>query len=146
MWKDLLLQAATSTFEEAAFCMVEGVGEGGPEVGGARGVVFFEGPRSGFLMVEAEPATAAAATANMLGLDEEPSADLRQDALFELANMICGHLVSAAGEGHALYRLSRTEEEESLGEEPAAEIVLSLDCGPARVALWLAPVAVAGEV
>jgi Chemotaxis phosphatase CheX len=139
MWKDMLLRAATSTFEDAAFCMVEGVGEGGMEIGPARGVVSFQGPRSGLLMVEAENATAAAATANMLGLDEEPSADLRQDALFELANMICGQIVSASGDGHDLYRLTRRELDAEAAGDPDAEMVLSLDCGLARVALWISP-------
>ena len=136
VWTERLRQASTTTFEEAAFCLVEAIEVGSREIDGARGAVRFDGPLSGFLLVEAEARTAIAATANMLGLDGEPPLELQRDALAEVANMICGHLVSEGGEEFGLFRLRPTDDDPPRGL-PVADLVLELDCGVARVALWL---------
>ena len=101
--------------------------------------VRFAGPRSGVLLVETDSATASMATANMLGLEEDPPIELQRDALRELANMICGHVVSGAGADAGLIQIRLAEHGSAPECEPAAEVVLSLEYGQCRVALWLLP-------
>ncbi len=67
--------------------------------------VAFHGPVHGALQVRTFGRLLPVLTANMMGLMEAPSAQLQQDALGEIANVICGHIVTFLTEPDAVYSL-----------------------------------------
>jgi CheY-specific phosphatase CheX len=111
---DLMLElrkAASSTFEQVGFLFPEEeVTEeqaAAEVVGSCR--VRFRGPLSGVLEMEAAGGFLGEMTGNMLGTEEEPSAEVVLDALGEVTNVICGNVLPALGGANAVFDLSAPE-------------------------------------
>jgi two-component system chemotaxis response regulator CheY len=94
-----LLDVAAESMEKMCFLVpAEGPGpipEKAPPLEAAT-EVRFRGPRQGRLIVAADSGLYATLAANMLALDEADPRQ-RQDALGEMANVICGNLVPLLG-------------------------------------------------
>ena len=118
-----LLTAATSTFEALALLLAEpaaaavGAAMGEPADASAGQAladghavrVAFRGPFDGALHVAVSAPLAAALAANMLGIPlahARADAALRQDALGELANVICGNVLPLVGGRAAVFHLA----------------------------------------
>ena len=59
-----------------------------------RGAISFEGPTTGVLEMAVPVGVAVEAGANMMGLDEAEARDCAEDAFGELANVVCGQLLT----------------------------------------------------
>src|SRR5947209_6536696 len=88
--------AAALTFEELAFALPM------PEAGapstddlGTRARVAFRGPFTGQVVVAVADAMLPSLAANMLGQDAPPPRWEQEDALGELANVVCGNVLPA---------------------------------------------------
>ncbi len=140
----LLATTARSTFESLALLFAQDAPAGrapaGPAEaaaalgpGAARARVAFaaaDRPLAGAVEVALSAGVAAALAGSMLGA-HAPTADDRRDAVGELANVVCGHLVSAAAGPAAVFRL----------EPPAVHVAADPappDAAPAgRWQVWL---------
>jgi hypothetical protein len=111
--------------------------------------VAFSGPFSGELVVRASAEMLPHLAANMLGL-EEPSAastDHQEDALKELANVICGNLLPAMAGTEPVFRVGVPRVlavDESAAGPPSATARLFLDVGRVELALAVNEPAAAG--
>jgi CheY-specific phosphatase CheX len=111
--------------------------------------IAFDGPFSGELVVRASAELLPHLAANMLGLDEPSaaSADQQEDALKELANVICGNLLPALAGREPVFRVgvprTLTADEPAPGQQPAAAR-LFLDVGRVELALSVNQPAAAG--
>jgi CheY-specific phosphatase CheX len=106
-----LLTAATSTFESLALLFAEvppsGAQASAPLTHAVR--VAFAGPCAGALDVAVSDDLAVALAANMLGLDPEAvraDAGVRQDAVGELANVVCGNVLPLVAGREAVFHLA----------------------------------------
>jgi hypothetical protein len=118
----LLTTTARSTFESLALLFAEPAGSaptddapnGAPFGAGAVAArVAFAGSArgaaaGGALAVAVSAEVAAALAENMLGAAES-GPEARRDAVGEFANVVCGHVLSAAGGPAAVFRLSAPE-------------------------------------
>jgi len=107
--------------------------------------VAFEGPICGTLVLRVSPEMLPALAANMLGLDPgaPPSADQQQDALKELANVVCGNLLPALAGAEPVFNVRApvlavpgADAAPPPGAAPAAVARLALDVGTAEVLLY----------
>jgi CheY-specific phosphatase CheX len=148
-----LLTAALSTFESLAMLWAEPcVPSAGPPPRHAPTLahavrVAFTGPTTGALVLAVSDDVATALAASMLGLDADAvQADvrLRQDALGEVANVICGNVLPLVAGRAAVFHLGAPEAiavpdgrpsdahpasyaESLLVEQGCAELVLHLE-------------------
>ena len=103
-----LSRATTATFEELALLFPEA--DLFPEQAAApldvAVSVEFRGPLAGRLVVRASECILPAIAANMLGADESRQPALQRDALGEVANVICGHVVPLIAGTDAVVNLS----------------------------------------
>jgi chemotaxis protein CheY-P-specific phosphatase CheC len=132
-------------FEELCFILPHSVDKvigNEPSVGA---VVSFNGPFSGKLLVRVTRNIMPVLSANMLGDDEPPDARMEQDAIGEIANVICGNLLPTIAGAEAIFHLESPVFFE--GFLPAgtgaplrseAEIHIGLDSGKADVVLYVA--------
>lgn len=144
-----LYSATASTFEELALlCPSPDVGREQrlqPLVGGAS--VTFDGPIRGELVLSVTDEVLTAAVTNMLAADDAPVITLQQDAVCELANVICGSLLPEVAGRRAIFRLG-VPRWHGAGEthsaslaafgEPITEILMGLDEGRVEVSLFIA--------
>ena len=137
--KEALYSAAITTFEDLAFAVADRDAAGietANWVGEAR--VAFVGPWSGELVVRLDAAALARLAANMLGDDVPPTAELQRDALSELANVICGHVLpSLAGSDVVFYLQAPVfgAADDRPEDQDGVRVALSLDGGHAEVIL-----------
>ncbi len=142
-----LWSAATSTFETLAFVVAEEAASGAePATWAGEARVRFRGPRVGELIIRMEAVPLATVASNMLGSPEAPTPTLRRDALGELANVICGHVLPLITGTHAVYSLTAPiigpARVDPPGAAAFARVQLQLDNGRAEVTIRLAePVA-----
>ncbi|MGZ8379787.1 MAG: chemotaxis protein CheX [Gemmatirosa sp.] len=106
-----LLTAATSTFESLALLFAEsppsGAQANAPLTYAVR--VAFAGPCAGALDVAVSDDVAVALAANMLGLDPDAvraDAGVRQDAVGELANVVCGNVLPLVAGREVVFHLA----------------------------------------
>lgn len=136
-----LSQAATSTFEELAllFASDELTDEQAQAPATQAVRVRFRGPLSGALELRVSDALLPQIAANMLGFMESPPLTLQQDAMGELANVICGNVLPAVAGPAAVFDLEAPAAVTApLPGEPAAVARVGLeDSGRAEVALYL---------
>ena len=111
-----LQTAALSTFEALAMLCAEPLDPAAPDAGRpalAHAVrVRFAGPSRGALVLAVSDDVATALAANMLGLDESAvraDARLRQDALGEAANVVCGNVLPLVAGRAAVFHLDAPE-------------------------------------
>ncbi len=139
---DRLFQAAASTFELFAFesgCRVPRPARPQARV---EARVSFDGPVSGRLVLRAPDRVLAAVTGNILGAIQPPDPAVQEDALAELANIICGSALGALQEGDFAFRMgcpvvAPVSPTPGPGEALAAAAAIELEVGLAEVELLL---------
>lgn len=105
--------------------------------------VSFQGPHCGRLMVTVCGGLLPGIVLNMLGDDEEPSQEQLEDALKEIANVICGNMLPSLDGPGAEYRIESPQVIDGLPDKHGAETSLvaktqvGLDEGRAEIALFL---------
>ncbi|MFQ6099049.1 MAG: chemotaxis protein CheX [Armatimonadota bacterium] len=108
--------------------------------------VAFAGPLRGELVVSVSESMLPDLAANMLGLDDavSPTSEEQQDALKELANVVCGHLLPEIAGAEAVFDVrapgilsSERLAQRCLQRKPSATARLWLDAGRATVMLFV---------
>src|SRR5205814_545845 len=130
---------AAATFEQLAFQLPL------PPGAGARvdphqlvAAVEFRGPFDGRLEVGVSDRLLPAVAASMLGQDEPPPAAEQQDALRELANVICGNLLPRLAGSEPVFLLDAPRIDAAPATHPlAAETDISFDEGSATLRLFV---------
>jgi CheY-specific phosphatase CheX len=140
-----LAQATTATFEELAMLFPES--DLSPEQSAApldiAAAVEFRGPTSGRLVLQASSVILADVANNMLGADDSRPPALQRDALGELANVICGHVLPLVGGADAVFHLSAPtlygsgELPTREHDRPAASVEVGVEQGRAVATLFL---------
>ena len=143
-----LYSATASTFEELALLCpsadLDVEQRQVPLTGGAS--VTFDGPLRGELVLSVTDQVLAAAASNMLGADDVPVAALQQDAMCELANVICGSLLPHVAGRRAIFRLGVPRWRGASDGSPASmtafgapvtEVLMGLEDGRVEVSLFL---------
>lgn len=142
----VLRRAAVRTFEELSFLLPDPDIEPDRLSIPARAAVSvpFRGPVNGRLVVAVTEDIFLAVATNMLAEDDLPSDQQRQDALKEIANVICGNLLPQIAGAKAVFKISAPElldtssPSEPVTEEPlAASVQVGLDQGRADVTLFM---------
>jgi chemotaxis protein CheY-P-specific phosphatase CheC len=139
-----LFKAAALTFEELGFMFpsseLEEYQEAAPPVAAVS--VEFEGPFNGRLVVTACGDLLPALVTNMLGQEGTPSEQQQQDALGEIANVICGNVLPEIAGSKEVFHLHPPQPVDCAQacHDPATECVVAnaqigLDEGRAQVVL-----------
>ncbi len=145
-YQEVLYRVAEETLESLAFMFIESEEEKkGRESEAPTWVrICFSGPFSGSLMVGVGQPVLTELAENMLGTEDEVTVAEKEDALKELANVICGNLLPEIGGKEQIFRLeapqiiSGEEKESQLNRaEPQARIKLPLESGLAEVVLFI---------
>src|SRR5512135_2068103 len=92
---DHLFQAAANTFESFAFVCGTRASQPVPPIARLEASVRFDGPVAGRLVLRTADPVLAAVTENILGAIEPANPEYQEDALGELANIICGSALTA---------------------------------------------------
>lgn len=90
---DAVVAAVQKILEVSAFELADVVEVGPPPAAAITARLAFHGPHHGAMHLWIEPGEARAFACATLGI-EDPDADAVDDAVRELANMICGHVLS----------------------------------------------------
>lgn len=105
--------------------------------------VEFRGPMTGRLVLRASSGILAEVANNMLGADDSRPAALQRDALGELANVICGHVLPMVGGRDAVFHLAAPllhatgELPTRDTDTPAAQVQVGIEQGRAEATLFL---------
>jgi hypothetical protein len=140
-WNDAVREVTSKSLEELCF-LIPGADEAsfeGEPVAAAAYVVF-EGPTTGSVLIQMRGGLLQEIATNMLGDDAGEAA--RRDALGEVANIICGHIVPVIWGSEAVFSLRRPEFPADLGESlrgraPFATGSVAFDSGVADVTLFV---------
>ena len=143
--KKALEEATVSTFEDICFMYPV------PELKEiqknmkleAAAEVKYRGNFNGKLIIETRGDLLSAITANILS-DDFPSSQQKNDALGEIANIICGNIVPYLGRGGKGYKIQspKSLNKNELSEEkkqgtPVAKITLNFDQGRADIKFFV---------
>lgn len=90
-----LYRKAVLIFEELGFLMPRSEGGGYSDEAGRTATVAFKGAFSGRLAVFVSSGLLPQLSANMLAEQKSPSRKMEEDALCEIANIICGNVLPA---------------------------------------------------
>lgn len=139
-----LKESAIKTFEDICFMYLEPELEGEQEnlALEAASQVKFKGDYNGKLVVETRGGLFAAIAANMLGNDL-PSFQQKNDALGEVANIICGNVVPSLGRKSGQeYKIESpvvlsVDEMPADTEQPLAQMTLNLSEGRVDIKFFL---------
>ncbi len=134
-----LYKAAALTFEELSFLLPT------PEMDEqqlnaqveAAVTIDFEGPFSGKLLIKICGGLLPVIAANMLGEEELPSKSQQYDALGEIANVICGHMLPAIAGSKDIFHVASPKICESIDFTPMAEVQMGLGQGRADLLLFI---------
>lgn len=140
-----LSQATTATFEELAllFPETELSAEQAAAPLDVAAAVEFRGPLTGRLVLRASSSILPEVANNMLGADDSRAPALQRDALGELANVICGHVLPMIGGVDAVFNLSAPalfahgELPMRETDAPTASIAVGVEQGRAEATLFL---------
>lgn len=140
-----LSQATTATFEELALLFPET--ELSPEQAAApldvAVSVDFRGPLAGRLVVRASECILPAIAANMLGAEESKQLPLQRDALGEIGNVICGHVLPLIAGADKIFNLAAPVLHEGGvlpqrdSDTPTARVEVGVEDGRAEAVLYL---------
>jgi hypothetical protein len=138
-----LYRAAALTFEELAFALPM------PEPAGCsleelptRARVAFHGPFAGQVVVAVADGMLPVLAANMLGEEAAPPRPEQEDALGELANVVCGNVLPAVAGREQVFHLDAPVpvppgvDPARSGERLLASVALLLDEGAARISFF----------
>jgi hypothetical protein len=142
-----LAAAASETFESLAYLFAEDAVPATSVATAADGVVAvaFSGASHGGGVLQLSGGILPALAANMLGVDEATSVPEQQDALGEVANVICGNVLPRVAGTAAVFALGIPQRHADWASAVAtlgavsAQVRLELDGGRADVALVLHP-------
>jgi len=134
-----LYRAAALTFEELSYLLPT------PEMDEqqlnaqieASVSVDFEGPFSGKLLLKVYGGLLPIIAANMLGEEEAPSQSQQYDALGEIANVICGHMLPGIAGSKDIFHVNPPKLADSTDLPPVAEVQLGLGLGRADLLLFV---------
>lgn len=103
-----LSQATTATFEALAMLFPETELSAEQQAAplDVAASVEFRGPLNGRLVLRASSVILPDVANNMLGAEDDRPAALQRDALGELANVICGHVLPRIGGAGAVFSLA----------------------------------------
>ena len=140
-----LLKAANSTFERLGFVLPDEQLQEWQESASLdyRTRVSFSGPVRGELVIRISEDVASEMAANMLGLFDGADGSVIEDALGEIANVICGNLVPALGRPEDVFDLGAPEttldpsQENEPSAAPIARVDVGLDEGRAELLLFV---------
>ncbi len=140
----ILYRKAALIFEELGFLMPQPENGGDASSETVHAAVSFNGPFSGCLLVSLNSGILPQLASNMLGGAESSERTLNEDALCEVANVICGNALPAIYGFDSIFHLnapelidaSRLEILESTFQR-SATIHISFDSGHAKVALFV---------
>lgn len=144
-YNEILQRVAESTFESLAFIlpMPDNEGAGWPTVAVSVG---FSGHFSGLLFLKVSDGILPELATNMLGLEDEqsgPSHEQQNDALKELANVICGNFLPEIAGTEAEFAVNAPEiiDDGEIPEatdryRPVASVQLNLDSGNAELSFF----------
>ncbi len=140
-WNEALCEVTSKSLEELCFLIPasDDVGfEDEPVTAAA--FVAFAGPTTGIVLIEMRGQLLQEIASNMLGDDASEAA--RRDALGEVANILCGHIVPVVWGVEAVFSLRRPEFPEDLGaalktREAFAAGSVAFDSGSADVTLFV---------
>lgn len=140
-----LSQATTATFEELALLFPET--DLSPEQAAApldiAVSVEFRGPLTGRLVVRASQNILPAIAANMLGAEESKQLPLQRDALGEIGNVICGHVLPLIAGADKIFNLAAPiiheggELPQRDQDQPSATVQVGVEDGRAEAVLYL---------
>lgn len=137
-----LYNAAAMTFEDLAFTfpMPELKDQIGALQFEGTSSVIFKGPVEGRLVVNAYGNVMGPLASNMLGI-EEAAAGQQQDALGEIANVICGNVLPEIAGSTAVFDIDSpcfsAQTDRLEGEESAAQVSVSFEQGRVDVSLFI---------
>lgn len=136
-----LFQATTSTFEDLGFLLPEQQLTEEQEAAdlGSAVRIRFEGPFDGCVYVALTGSVLESLTMNMLGDMDRPSESVLQDALGEVANVICGNALPMIAGTREIFHLSAPASEgaASCPDGNLVEtIVLGIEEGRVEVSLY----------
>ena len=140
----VLSAAAEQTFETLTFMCTLPPEDSPPAsvAAVARVAVEFDGPFGGQLVVGVSASMLPAVAANMLGLEPgvAPTNEQQQDALKELANVICGNLLPRIAGPKAVFNVrppTLVIEDPARRGAQVGTAVLMLDTGVAHLSLYV---------
>lgn len=139
-----LMDAAVKTFEETCFMYImpelEDIQDKLPIDAVAE--IKYRGNFTGKLVIEIRGGLLDAIAVNMLG-QEKPSLQQKQDALGEIANIICGNVIPALSSQGGEYKIEspsiirENQTQSNLLGEPLAHTVLNLNQGRADLKFFV---------
>lgn len=140
-----LSRATTATFEELALLFPET--ELSPDQAAApldiAVSVDFRGPLTGRLVVRASTNILPTIAANMLGAEASTQQPLQRDALGEIGNVICGHVLPLIAGADKIFNLAAPVVHDGGDlplreqDEPSAQVQFGVEDGRAEVLLFL---------
>jgi hypothetical protein len=99
--------------------------------------VAFHGPVEGRLVLSISGNVLPSMVANMLGEEGAPGPEVMEDALGELANVICGNVLPGIAGGQETFHLDPPRPMAVGGASPSAEVHVGLGPGRADVLLFV---------
>jgi CheY-specific phosphatase CheX len=141
----ILYRKAALIFEELGFLMPQSDRGQEPQVNSAGACVSFNGAFKGCMLVLLSPEALSLLSSNMLGHEGSPDEMVEQDALREIANVICGNSLPAIFEVKEPFRMEAPKiftDSDSLQIDPdfsrVAQICVPFDCGQSDIILYAA--------
>ncbi len=138
-----LLQATRATFEDVALLVTEPAPEWPADAGPRRtSSVEFHGARAGWLSLSISATVLTEVVANMLGRSAAVDGRIQDDALGELANIICGNVLAefdAIQPGIHIRSPHIGDVMEPRASGPLTRALIRLDCGAAEACLYVEP-------
>ena len=134
-----LYQASISTFEDLGLMFpIEGTEEITPPADAvARVGVRFSGGFTGQIILEVEECVLPAIASNMLGEDGPVEPQMMQDALGEMANVICGNALPAIAGRSEVFKLESPKSIDRPLGTPRAKAHLLFEEGKANVYIFV---------
>jgi CheY-specific phosphatase CheX len=142
----ILYRKAALIFEELGFLMPQSDFSENPQSDYSRASVSFDGPFHGCLLISLTSDILSILSSNMLGQEEPVSKQLEEDALRELANVICGNTLPAIYGLKEIFNLDAPVLHDDLQSLNAlmeysciAKIAVPFEFGHANISLYVEP-------
>jgi hypothetical protein len=139
----ILHRNAALIFKELGYLMPQSDSGQRPQVNSVGACVSFDGPFKGCLLVFLSPEALSMLSSNMLGRESSPDEMAEQDALREVANVICGNSLPTIFGVKEPFRMEAPiifVNFDSLQIEPnfsrVAQIGVPFDCGQSDIILY----------
>lgn len=139
----ILYRKAALIFEELGYLMPQSDSGQEPQVNSVGACVSFDGPFKGCLLVFISPEALSMLSSNMLGRAGSPDEMVEQDALREVANVICGNSLPTIFEVTEPFRMETPmiiANSDSLRIKPdfsrIAQIGVPFSCGQSDIILY----------